>query len=766
MPVSEYSHGCNVRITLKSLAINAVLLLRNKENYMDANRKAIWGIKLTLLLLLVLKTQAISAMGLGNIKVNSSLNEPLSASIPILKDSSERNIASTDLIVSIANADLHRNAGLAYPRILDDLRFNIVTDSNGQLVLNIYSVRSVYEPLLNFLVDLRWNGGQIVKEFSMILDPVSYTAPSQRNTSSAAITSNTLPAQTSRPTRTTRASRPVVLNGDNYQVQSGDSLSKIAIAVRAERGGNLDEIMQSIYTANPDAFLSSPDQLLANVQIIIPDYNVDSSEATTQYAQPEPTTTTATAAVAVEPEPVPTPEPTPATSVFQPRLEILPPDQVIQDATAVAGETNSSGSENTAMTEQALKMLEEEQQRNTRLENRNAVLEQKIDDMLESNQQMQIRLNQLIEQQQPQSSMSNFIRLLPWLLLALASLFLATLTYLFFKRKQQASILQTTPPYEYEAQATHTQRIVPDLDAYSALDSDAEPPYDATSEGLLDEDQLIDDLATSQELYEPTNIIDADVEATQTFMGSLEDVELDAGQNLDAAQEAEIYLAYQQYKLADKTIQRLIDSEPDNYKFQILKLQLLSKTGKMEELQELSVELLSRFPNRDDEVHQRIQEICDMAFSANMGGQAAATAIKPSEAAPDTDIDSQVKTETNLEEVPEYEETKEMESPTEPGLEMTALQDDITEFLNEDLTLSDTDPMLVSSIIDHDVETEINPDVEYTDISDQLTELMDDITEEGLDLPFDLETEILQEEEKRKILDQHNTAEEDQDEDE
>jgi len=310
--------------------------------------------------------------------------------------------------------------------------------------------------------------------------------------------------------------------------------------------------------------------------------------------------------------------------------------------------------------------------------------------------------------------------------------------------------LPATPAYE--AQPTHTQRMVPDLDAYSALDSDAEPPYDATSEGLLDEDQLIDDLATSQELYEPTNIIDADVEATQTFMGSLEDVELDAGQNLDAAQEAEIYLAYQQYKLADKTIQRLIDAEPDNYKFQILKLQLLSKTGKMEELQELSVELLSRFPNRDDEVHQRIQEICDMAFSANMGGQVSAP---PSSEDTVSDYESQVKTEKNLEPVPEYEETKEMESPTEPGLEMTALQDDITEFLNEDLTLSDTDPMLVSSIIDHDVETEINPDVEYTDI-----------TEEGLDLPFDLETEILQEEEKRKILDQHNAAKDDQDEDE
>ena len=688
-------------------------------------------------------------MGLGNIQVNSSLNEPLSASIPVYKDSSENNIASTDLIVSIANADLHRNAGLPYPNILDDLRFNIVTDRNGQLVLNIYSVRSVYEPLLSFLVDMRWNGGQIVKEFSMILDPVTYTAPVQRNTNPNAITTNTQPVPTSRPRRTNQISRPVLLTGDNYQVQSGDSLSKIAMAVRAERGGDLDEIMQSIYATNPEAFLASPDQLLANVQIVIPDYYVATTEASTQVVQPEPTATPTAITEPVATEPVPTPEPNTTATASQPRLEILPPDQIIPDAQAIAGENSSNGNENNAMTEQALKMLEEEQQRNTRLENRNAALEQKIDDMLESNQQMQIRLNQLIEQQQPQSTMSNFIRLLPWLLLALALLFLSTLMYLFYKRKNQSAALPTAPVYE--AQATHTQRMVPDLDAYSALDSDAEPPYDATSEGLLDEDQLIDDLATSQELYEPTNIIDADVEATQTFMGSLEDVELDAGQNLDAAQEAEIYLAYQQYKLADKTIHRLIESEPDNYKFQILKLQLLSKTGKMEELQELSVELLSRFPNRDDEVHQRIQEICDMAFSANIGGQAAAGLGEAI-----SDNESRVKTESNLDVVPEYEETKEMESPTEPGLEMTALQDDITEFLNEDLTLSDTDPMLVSSIIDHEVETEINPDVEYTDISDQLTELMDDITEEGLDLPFDLETEILQEEEKRKILDQHN----------
>ncbi len=732
---------------------------------MDANRRSFWGIKLALILLLVLKAQAISAMGLGNIRVNSSLNEPLSASIPVLKDSSENSIASTDLIVSIANADLHRNAGLPYPNILDDLRFNIVTDRNGQLVLNIYSVRSVYEPLLNFLVDLRWNGGQIVKEFSMILDPVTYTAPAERNRITAANSNvNIQPAPASRPRRTTRVSRPVILNGDNYQVQSGDSLSKIAMAVRAERGGDLDEIMQSIYATNPDAFLSSPDQLLANVQIVIPDYYVATTEQTAQVVQPEPTTSTPVAVTEpVAPQPIPTPEPTTTASVSQPRLEILPPDQIIPDAEAVAGETSSNGSEDAAMTEKALKSLEEEQKKNSQLVSRNAALQQSINDMLESNQQMQIRLNQLIEQQQPQTTMSNLVRLLPWLFTALLLLLAGTLVYLFFKRKQQTVALPTTPAYQ--AQATHTQRMVPDLDAYSALDSDAEPPYDATSEGLLDEDQLIDDLATSQELYEPTNIIDADVEATQTFMGSLEDVELDAGQNLDAAQEAEIYLAYQQYKLADKTIHRLIESEPDNYKFQILKLQLLSKTGKMEELQELSVELLSRFPNRDDEVHQRIQEICDMAFSANIGGQASAAVEGSKEAETPLSEDSQVNTERNLDVVPEYEETKEMESPTEPGLEMTALQDDITEFLNEDLTLSDTDPMLVSSIIDHEVETEINPDVEYTDISEQLTELMDDITEEGLDLPFDLETEILQEEEKRKILDQHNADKEDEDED-
>ncbi len=736
---------------------------------MDAKRKLFLGLCKIVLIAFVLTGQTLSAMGLGNIKVTSSLNEPLSASIPVLKDSSESNISTTDLTVSIANQDLHRNAGLAYPGILDDLRFNIVTDSNGRLVLNIYSVRSVYEPLLNFLVDVRWNGGQLVKEYSLILDPITYTAPatSSRSTTNTYIAPQA--ASRNAPRRSTRASKPVIITGDTYEVQTGDSLSKIAMAVRAEQGGDLEEIMQSIYSSNPEAFLASPDKLLANVEIVIPSYYAAVSEQSTNTATADPvptipvtSTPIAETITAVNDSIDTTPAAVTDTgATSQPRLQILPPDEIIRDAEAVAGETNSSGNEQNNMTEQALKMLEEEQQRNTRLEARNASLEQKIDDMLASNQQMQIRLNQIIEQQQPQSSVSNLVRLLPMLFIGLFLLFLSTLLYLFFKRKQQANILPSVPAYQ--AQPTSTQRIVPDLDAYSALDSESEPPFHA-SEGLLDEDDLIDDLATSQELYEPTNIIDADVEATQTFMGSLEDVELDAGQNLDAAQEAEIYLAYQQYKLADKTINRLIESEPDNYKFQILKLQLLSKTGKMEELQELSVELLSRFPNRVDEVHQRIQEICDMAFSANIGGQAASS--NPAELKHGDDQSN--KTEHDLERVPEYEETKEIEAeaPTEPGLEMTALQDDITEFLNEDLTLSDTDPMLVSSIIDHEVETEINPDVEYTDISDQLTELMDDITEEGLDLPFDLETEILQEEEKRKILDQHNQPDDADDEDE
>jgi len=715
---------------------------------MHAIRTPTMGLSLIILLVMTFSSQSAVALGMGNIRVTSSLNEPLSASITILKDSSERRITADDLTIGLADKALHENAGITFQNILRDLRFSIVTDSNGQLVLNIYTVRNIYEPLLNFLIDLRWREGRLVKEYSMILDPRSFNA--QRATVPVTpSTQNSVTPQNTRTRSTRAASRPLVLDGNNYQVRNGDSLSKIAMAVRARDGGELAQIMADIYAANPEAFLGSPDQLKANVPLRIPT-GLDIANEMLGAPVEIPDTIPASDITTVTTPPVVADS---NANNNGPRLEILPPDENLPVATSIAGstETDAAGISTAERDALALNMRELQQkldklaEQNAQLAAQNARFERELAAATMNPRLIEIERNQLstdpiADNADTPGFWSKFFRYFPWLLIPLLGL--ALLVQFWNKQKLNRLTLGMAKPYQNPNPGN--RRVVADLDEYDAVQ--AEPIIPQTkSDNLIETQQLVDDLTKSQEVYTPTAIVDADNEPTQTFVGSLDDIELDAGQNLDAAQEAEIYLAYQQFKLADKTITRLLEVDPENYKFQILKLQLLAKTGKMEELQELSVELLSRFPNRNDEIHQRIQDICDMAFSANLGAQVDSS-VTPKAAG------SVAATQA----MPEYDDTKELDpDATVPTrLPDTPIQDDITEFLNEDLTLSDTDPMLVGSIIDHEADTEIMDGSDYNEMSDQLTELMDDITEEGLDLPFDLETEIMQEEEKQRLLEE------------
>ena len=57
--------------------------------------------------------------------------------------------------------------------------------------------------------------------------------------------------------------------GTSYHVQSGETLSEIALSVKPPNVG-LDTMMQAIYAANPDAFFGSIHKLRAGADLRIP----------------------------------------------------------------------------------------------------------------------------------------------------------------------------------------------------------------------------------------------------------------------------------------------------------------------------------------------------------------------------------------------------------------------------------------------------------------------------------------------------------------
>jgi len=126
------------------------------------------GLIVALWLSALLPTNSL-ALGLGEIEVNSFLNQPLSAEIEVI---SARPGEIDDLLVSLASREAFARAGLSRPRNLLDLRFSVRKNEEGDEAVIVVSTKSgVKEPFLNFLIEADWSKGRVLREFTVLLDP-------------------------------------------------------------------------------------------------------------------------------------------------------------------------------------------------------------------------------------------------------------------------------------------------------------------------------------------------------------------------------------------------------------------------------------------------------------------------------------------------------------------------------------------------------------------------------------------------------------------
>lgn len=119
---------------------------------------------------------AAHALGLGEIHVNSALNEPLAADIDIVGATAEE---LSSLTASVANRETFLRFGADRPAFLASATFKVSHDAKGKPVLVIRSTDSFTEPLVNLLVDLRWHNGEVIRQYSLLLDPAGFPAATQ-----------------------------------------------------------------------------------------------------------------------------------------------------------------------------------------------------------------------------------------------------------------------------------------------------------------------------------------------------------------------------------------------------------------------------------------------------------------------------------------------------------------------------------------------------------------------------------------------------------
>jgi len=130
------------------------------------------------------------ALGLGEIHLNSSLNEPMNAEIDLLAAAPEELSA---LRASLATRESFTRYGIDRPPFLSTLTFKVGKSKDGRDVLLVRSTDSIPEPFVTFLVEVNWARGRLMREYTVLLDPPVYS-PGERASSTAPVSAPTTSA--------------------------------------------------------------------------------------------------------------------------------------------------------------------------------------------------------------------------------------------------------------------------------------------------------------------------------------------------------------------------------------------------------------------------------------------------------------------------------------------------------------------------------------------------------------------------------------------
>ncbi len=243
---------------------------------------------------------ALFALGLGDIRLKSALNEPLDAEIELVSATPDE-LAS--LRAQLATGETFARYGLERPRFLSALDFRVGRSGDGRNVLFVRSRESVTEPFLTFLIEVNWSRGRLLREYTLLLDPPVYM-PGAEEGASAPVSAPQTSAEESaragaveRPTEPEAAapapapavSRPsptISPDAGSYTVRDNDTLWQIASGLKPGARSNINRMMIALFQANPEAFRSNINRLKSGAILRIPsDTEFDSVAATDAAAE-------------------------------------------------------------------------------------------------------------------------------------------------------------------------------------------------------------------------------------------------------------------------------------------------------------------------------------------------------------------------------------------------------------------------------------------------------------------------------------------------
>jgi pilus assembly protein FimV len=215
---------------------------------------------------LLLAPQWVGAAGLGNITVHSLLGQPLRAEVQVTATDDEL----AGMAAHLASQAAFEQANVRYVSALRQLRFTLEKSAGGA-VIRVASEKPINDPFMSFMLELSWPSGQLVREYTFLIDPPD--RPAKVAGVTPARPQPAVPLQSGTTKAAPAVSAATTQEGEaaarEHVVKSGETLYRIAMENLPD-GVTLAQMQAALYRGNPDAFDGSISRLRVGAVLKIP----------------------------------------------------------------------------------------------------------------------------------------------------------------------------------------------------------------------------------------------------------------------------------------------------------------------------------------------------------------------------------------------------------------------------------------------------------------------------------------------------------------
>jgi len=332
-----------------------------------------------LLAAIALQASLAHGLGLGDITLQSALDQPLSAEIRL------RGVGDLDpsqILVGLGSARDFERAGVDRTYQLTEIQFEVELTGGGDGVVRLSTDQPIHEPYLDFVVEVRWPSGRVLREYTVLMDLPTYTkaAPEPVRPARSRAWDESGSARAAPPRQD--------ISGGEYTVAPGDTLWSIANRSRPA-GVSPQQMMASIQRNNPDAFIGGDINRLRSGRVLrLPQGSdlVALSQTQPRATTPAPAGEAQAGAPAPETPAAPAPQPAPTSGPAGTQEEgylAIAGESAAKPADEAAGGTGQGGgsvasSDVVAQLSEAQESLSASERANAELQARVAALEEQV----------------------------------------------------------------------------------------------------------------------------------------------------------------------------------------------------------------------------------------------------------------------------------------------------------------------------------------------------------------------------------------------------